>query len=115
MHLQAARKSAFILIMSAALLSGCGKETKDDALGQIITDCQLNVHGDMETSTLPDEKKHFAIGGAVEKCLKASGLQPVEVAQGDNSCVETPSTPENGAAFIKPLQKCWKNARSSKN
>jgi hypothetical protein len=45
--------------------------------------------------------------------MKEGGLQPLNVTQGDNACFETPTSTEDGKGFIKPLQKCWKNKRSS--
>jgi hypothetical protein len=105
--------SFIVMITSIALLSGCGREAKDEVMGQIITDCQLTAHSAMETLPLTDERKHFAIGEYVEKCMKEGGLQPLNVTQGDNACFETPTSTEDGKGFIKPLQKCWKNKRSS--
>jgi hypothetical protein len=87
-------------------LSGCNSEQKDDALGGIITECQLAAHGALESSTADGEKKHFELGAYVENCLKGGGLKPNP--QNDDSCVETPQSAEDGAAFVKPLQKCWK-------
>lgn len=107
--------SAFFFMGSAALLSGCGGESKDEMIGGIITECQLNAHGAMEALDLTDEKKHFALGEYVEQCLKGNGLQPSNVAQADGSCFEAPKSTEYGKGFIKPLQKCWKKINSSKN
>jgi len=115
MYHNSAQISAFVFMLSAALLSGCGSGANDEVIGQIMTDCQLNAHNAMETSPLSDEKRHFAIGENVERCLRESGLQPSNVAQGDESCFETPKSTEDGKGFIKPLQKCWKNIKSSKN
>jgi hypothetical protein len=115
MHRYSTKISALFFLTSITLLSGCSKEEKDDVMGQIITDCQLTAHGGMEASPLADEKKHYAIGVFVEKCLKEGGLQPLNIAKDDNLCFEAAPSPEDGNGFIKPLQKCWKNTRSSKN
>ena len=115
MQLGTARISAYVLITSAVLLSGCGGESKDELMGQIITDCQLNAHSAMETQDMTDEKKHFAIGQLVERCLRQGGLQPLSATQGDTSCFEAPNSTEDGNGFIKPLQKCWKNPKSPKS
>ena len=102
--------AAFGLTLCVAALSGCGKDAKDEAMGQLITDCQMRAHSAMENSTLSDEKKHFALGAFVERCLKENGLQASDSA----SCFEPSKSSEEGAGFIKPLQQCWKNTRSSK-
>jgi hypothetical protein len=105
-----AHVSAFGLMLGAVLLSACGRDSKDEVMGQLITDCQLRAHSALEGSTLSDEKKHFALGLFVERCLKENGLQASNAA----SCFETPKSTEEGEGFIKPLQQCWKNTRSSK-
>ena len=110
MHHKPTRLSAFVIVGSAALLSGCGSEPKDEVMGQIITDCQLGAHTALEGSTLTDEKKHFALGEFVERCLKENGLQ----ASNAESCFEIPKSTEDGKGFIKPLQKCWKHSKSLK-
>ena len=111
---KSAQVSTFALIMSAALLSACGGESKDDVMGQIITECQLNAHTAMENSPLTDEKKHFALGAYVEECLRESGLQALDIPQGDATCFEAPRSTDDTKGFVKPLQKCWKNTKSSK-
>jgi hypothetical protein len=115
MYHNSAPITAFVFMAIAVILSGCGSEKKDEVLGLIIIDCQLNAHNAMDSSPLTDEKKHFAIGEYVERCLKENGLQPFNVKQGDESCFETPKSTEEGKGFIKPLQKCWNNVRSSKS
>jgi hypothetical protein len=102
--------AAFVLAGSAALLSGCGSESKDSAMGEIITECQMNAHGSLEGTELNDEKKHFALGEYVEKCLRRNGLEPLD----DPSCAEAPQSAEDGKSFIKPIQKCWKSTKGSK-
>jgi hypothetical protein len=114
MYHNSAQIAGFVFILSATLLSACGSGEKDEALGQIITDCQMAAHNATADSPLTDEKKHFAIGEHVERCLKEGGLQPSNVTQGDESCFETPKSTEDGKGFIKPLQKCWKYIKSSK-
>ncbi len=114
MHHHSTKLSVLVFVTGVFLLSGCGREAKDDVMGQIITDCQLAGHSAMETSPLTDERKHFAIGEYVEKCMKEGGLQPSALPEGDNSCFEAPTSSEDGKGFIRPLQKCWKNTRSSK-
>jgi hypothetical protein len=114
MHPNSTQIFAFMFMASIALLSGCGSESKDEVMGNIITDCQFNAHNAIDTAPLNDEKKHFVIGDKVERCLKEKGLQPIQDAQVDGACFETPTSTENGKGFIKPLQKCWKNSKSSK-
>ncbi|MGD9544761.1 MAG: hypothetical protein AB7F41_06995 [Methylocystis sp.] len=105
MYPKPVRIYGFILISSALSLSACGSGDKqDEALGRLITDCQMSAHYAMTDSTLTDEKKHVAIGEYVERCLREGGLQP----QTDESCTETPQSPEDGKSFVKPLKKCWK-------
>ncbi|KAF0136130.1 MAG: hypothetical protein FD139_2084 [Methylocystaceae bacterium] len=99
----------FVFMSSAISLSACGSGEKDEALGRLITDCQMSAHYAMADSSLTDEKKHVAIGGYVERCLKEGGLQP----QADESCVETPQSAEDGKSFVKPLKKCWKYSKSA--
>jgi hypothetical protein len=103
-------------IMSAALLSACGdsQKDKDDVMGGIISECQMNAHTNMEDASNAGGKKHFALGAYVEKCLREGGLQPVEIAQGDTTCFEAPESTDDVKGFIKPLQKCWKRTGSSK-
>jgi len=116
MSKKSAQLSAFVLIwMSAALLSGCGGESKDAKLGQIFMDCQLSAHSALEasTATLTDEQRHFALGASVENCLKESGLKPASADGGE--CLESPQSPEDGKAFVKPIQKCWQNLKASKS
>jgi hypothetical protein len=112
---KSALASACVLLASTALLSACGSESKDEVLGGIITECQLNAHGLLEGLDLTDEKKHFALGEHVEQCLRKSGLQPSNLTQADGSCLETPKSAEDGKGFVKPLQKCWERIKSSKN
>ncbi|MGO9427499.1 hypothetical protein [Rhodoblastus sp.] len=114
MHPKSAQVSAFAFIMSAAMLSGCGGEQKDEMMGQIFTECQLNAHTAMEISPLTGEKKRFALGAYVEECLNGSGLQPSDIAQGDATCFESPQPTDDVKGFIKPLLKCWKNPKASK-
>ncbi|MEF3367591.1 hypothetical protein V3H18_13710 [Methylocystis sp. 9N] len=114
MYHKPARMCGFVFVSSAILLSACGGGEKDETLGRLITECQMAAHYAMTDSSLTDEKKHFAIGEYVERCLKEGGLQPVSDTQGDESCVEKPRSSEDGKTFIKPLQKCWKNLKSSK-
>ena len=116
MHGNSSRVSIFAFVISAALLSGCGGESKDkdDVMGQILTECQLDAHGVMENSPLVGEKKRFALGAYVEECLKGSGLQPLDIVQGDTTCFEAPQATDDAKGFIKPLQKCWKNTKASK-
>jgi hypothetical protein len=114
MRHESTRIAAFLVIVSAGLVAGCGQGAKDDLVGQIITDCQLSAHSAMEGTVLTDEKKHFALGALVEKCLKESGLQPSGLSGRDDSCVEVPKSTDEGQEFTKPLQKCWRNTRSSK-
>ncbi|HMK89759.1 MAG TPA: hypothetical protein VK446_09030 [Methylocystis sp.] len=105
---------ALALGASLTLLSGCEGEGGDPAMGQIMMDCQLNAHNALETSTLSDEQRHFAVGEQVEHCLKEMGLQPLSAAGNDATCFEAPNSPDDGKGFIKPLQKCWKNPKASK-
>jgi hypothetical protein len=116
MHRNSSRLSIFAFIIGTALLSGCGGESKDkdDVMGQIFTECQLDAHTAMENSPLAGEKKRFALGAYVEECLKGSGLQPLDIVQGDTTCFEAPQATDDAKGFIKPLQKCWKNPKSSK-
>lgn len=109
-----AQTSRFVFMLSFSLLSSCGSEKKDEALGRMITDCQMAAYHAMADSPLTDEKKHFALGEYVERCLKEGGLQPSTGTQGDESCFETPKSTEGGKGFIKPLQNCWKNPKSFK-
>ncbi|MFO1102174.1 MAG: hypothetical protein U1E20_04635 [Methylocystis sp.] len=97
------------LILGAISLSACGSGEKDEALGRLITDCQMSAQYAMADSPLTDEKKHVAIGAYVERCLRDGGLQP----QLDDSCVETPQSAEDGKSFVKPLKKCWNYSKSS--
>jgi hypothetical protein len=99
----------FVFLSGAISLSACGSGEKDEALGRLITDCQMSAHYAMADSALTDEKKHAAIGAYVERCLREGGLQP----QVDDSCAETPQSAEDGKSFVKPLKKCWKYSRSS--
>lgn len=104
MYLKPERIIGFVLVCSAISLSACGSGDKDEALGRLITDCQMSAHYAMTDSSLSDEKKHVAIGEYVERCLKEGGLQP----KTDESCVETPQSAEDGKSFVKPLKQCWK-------
>ncbi|HXY57041.1 MAG TPA: hypothetical protein VEH76_00505 [Methylocystis sp.] len=115
MRKKSAQLSASIFMLSATLLSGCGGESKDARLSQIFTECQLSAHTELEasTATLNDEQRHFALGASVEKCLKNSGLQPLNDAK-SGDCYETPENPEDGAGFVKPMQKCWATAGTAK-
>lgn len=115
MHHLLGRASTFALIMSTALLSACGDASKDEAMARIFTECQLNAHTSMENSPLAGEQRRFAIGAYVEECFKGSGLQPLDTARDDATCFEAPQPGEDAKGFIKPLQKCWKNPKSSKN
>jgi hypothetical protein len=116
MHRNSSRVSVFAFIISGALLSGCGGESKDkdEVMGQIFTECQMNAHTAMENSPLTGENKRFALGAYVEECFRASGLQPLDIAQGDTTCFEAPQPTDDTKGFVKPLQKCWKNPKSSK-
>ena len=109
MYLKPVRICGFVFMSSAISLSACGSGEKDEALGRLITDCQMSAHYAMADSHLTDEKKHVAIGEYVERCLREGGLQP----QTDESCVETPQSAEGGKSFVKPLKKCWKYSKSS--
>lgn len=115
MRRKSAQLSAFVLLLNAAFLSGCGGETKDAKMSQIFTDCQMNAHSELEASTaiLTDEQRHFALGASVEKCLKSSGLLPLSDAQ-SGECYETPQSPGDGHGFVKPVQKCWTNPGAAK-
>jgi hypothetical protein len=116
MHYILRRASIFAFIMSAALLSACGdaSKDKDEVMGQIFTECQMNAHTAMENSPLTGEKKRFALGAYVEECFRGSGLQPLDIAQGDTTCFEAPQPTDDTKGFVKPLQECWKNTKSPK-
>ncbi|HYA79839.1 MAG TPA: hypothetical protein VED87_02770 [Methylocystis sp.] len=115
MRKKSAQLSAFALLLSAALLSACGGESKDPKMSQIFTDCQMSAHSELEASTASqsDEQRHFALGASVEKCLQANGLAPLSDAQ-SGDCYEAAQTPEEGKGFVKPMQKCWTNPKAAK-
>lgn len=56
----------FVFMSGAISLSACGSGEKDEALGRLITDCQMSAHYAMADSALTDEKKHAAIGAYVD-------------------------------------------------
>jgi hypothetical protein len=96
--------------MSGAIsLSACGSGEKDEALGRLITDCQMSAQYAMADSPLTDEIMHVAIGQYVERCLREGGLQP----EAHEICVDSPLSAEDGKSFVKPLKKCWKYSKSS--
>ena len=109
MYPKPAQICGFVFMSSAISLSACGSGEKDEALGRLITDCQMSAHYALADSPLTDERKHVAIGEYVERCLKEGGLQP----EADESCVESPQSAEDGKSFVKPLKKCWKYSKSS--
>jgi len=114
MFSNSAQKFAFAIMASVMLLSGCGKEAKDDAMGQNITDCQLSAHSAMETSPLTDDQRRAAIGAYVEKCMRKGGLQPSNITESEDSCLEAAASTDSGKGLIKPLQKCWTNSNTTK-
>ena len=114
MYPNSAKIFAFMLMVGITFISGCGSGSKDEVMGNIIMDCQFSAHNAIDAAPFNDEKKHFVIGENVERCMKENGLQPIQDAQVDGACFETSTSAENGNGFIKPLQKCWKNRKSSK-
>jgi hypothetical protein len=115
MYSNSSKIFAFMLMVDVTFLSGCGSGSNDEVMGNIIMDCQFSAHNAIDAAPFNDEKKHFVIGENVERCLKEKGLQPIHDASVDSACFEASTSTENGKGFIKPLQKCWKNSKYSKD